>query len=108
MKLIILYAFFTESEEINETTAPVMRRQKNANVNSAERSVRRISYLRATANDISLQESEKVEECVKEVKEDKPALSEELQMLARFFRRYDHHWNINSMNDSFENLIIFY
>lgn len=64
-----------------------MRRQKNINSNNSERSVRRISYLRATANDISLQESEKVEESVKEFKEEKTPLSEELQMLSQYFKR---------------------
>lgn len=82
---------FVESEEVNETTAPVMRRQKNVNSNNSERSVRRISYLRATANDISLQESEKVEESVNEFKEEKPKekspLSEELNMLSQFLKR---------------------
>lgn len=95
LQLNDFYGFIIESEEINETTAPVMRRQKNINNNSAERSVRRISYLRATANDISLQESEKVEECVNEIRDDKPSLSEELQLLAQFFRRYDHHYQFN-------------
>lgn len=68
-----------------------MRRQKNVNNNSTERSVRRISYLRATANDISLQESDKIEENVTtnatEIKEEKPQLSEELQMLSQYFKR---------------------
>lgn len=71
-----------------------MRRQKCANNNSTERSVRRISYLRATANDISLQETDKIEGKittneteVKEVKPEKPQLSEELQMLSQFFKR---------------------
>lgn len=78
---------FTESDEGNETTAPVMRRQKTVNSNNSERSVRRISYLRATANDISLQESDKVEESVNELKEEKVPLSDELQMLSQFFKR---------------------
>lgn len=68
-----------------------MRRQKNVNNNSTERSVRRISYLRATANDISLQESDKIEENemtnATEIKEEKPQLSEELQMLSQYFKR---------------------
>lgn len=68
-----------------------MRRQKNVNNNSTERSVRRISYLRATANDISLQESDKIEENVTtnatEIKEEKPQLSEDLQMLTQYFKR---------------------
>lgn len=67
-----------------------MRRQKtNANSSSgSERSVRRISYLRATANDISLQESAKKEENVEETKDEKTNLSDELQMLSQFFKRY--------------------
>lgn len=66
-----------------------MRRQKNANSSSgSERSVRRISYLRATANDISLQETAKVEESLEETKEEKANLSDELQMLSQFFKRY--------------------
>lgn len=67
-----------------------MRRQKNANSSSgSERSVRRISYLRATANDISLQESAKKEEkSVEETKDEKTNLSDELQMLSQFFKRY--------------------
>lgn len=101
-----MIVFSTESDEINEATAPVMRRQKAVNNNSAERSVRRISYLRATANDISLQESENVEESVNEIKDDKPTLSEELQMLAQFFRRYDHQCHNSPMNDSIVNLTI--
>lgn len=64
-----------------------MRRQKNVNNSNAERSVRRISYLRATANDISLQESEKIEDNVNEQKAEKPLLSEELQMLEQLFKR---------------------
>lgn len=67
-----------------------MRRQK-ANTNSSsgsERSVRRISYLRATANDMSLQESAKKEEQVEETKDEKTNLSDELQMLSQFFKRY--------------------
>lgn len=82
---------FVESEvieESKETTAPVMRRQKTAYSNSSERSVRRISYLRATANDdISLQESVKVEESVEELKDEKTKLSDELQMLAKYFKQ---------------------
>lgn len=66
-----------------------MRRQKNANSSSgSERSVRRISYLRATANDISLQEAAKVEASVVETKDEKTNLSDELQMLSQFFKRY--------------------
>lgn len=67
-----------------------MRRQKaNANSSSgSERSVRRISYLRATANDMSLQESAKKEEQVEETKDEKTNLSDELQMLSQFFKRY--------------------
>lgn len=82
---------FAESEATKEgtkeITAPVMRRQKTAHSNNTERSVRRISYLKATANDMSLQESEKVEESVEEIKDDKIHLSDELQMLAQFFKR---------------------
>lgn len=65
-----------------------MRRQKNINNNNTERSVRRISYLRATANDISLQESDKVEENIEKTKDEKP-LSDELQMLNQFFKRFE-------------------
>lgn len=79
---------FAESEGNNETTAPVMRRQKNINSSNNERSVRRISYLRATANDISLQETEKVQEKVQEeFKDESTHLTDELQMLVQFFKR---------------------
>lgn len=65
-----------------------MRRQKTAHSNSSERSVRRISYLRATANDdMSLQESVKVEESVEELKDEKTQISDELQMLVKYFKR---------------------
>lgn len=90
LTLLIENAFIAESEateETKETTAPVMRRQKTAHSNSTERSVRRISYLRATANDMSLQESEKVAESVEELKDDKTQLSDELQMLIQYFKR---------------------
>lgn len=69
-----------------------MRRQKNANSSSgSERSVRRISYLRATANDISIQETTtKIEDRVEKLNDDKThqELSDELQMLSQFFKRY--------------------
>lgn len=53
----------TESEETNGSTAPVMRRPKNKDSNSNSNSaVRRISYLRATANDISEQNTEQINE----------------------------------------------
>lgn len=64
-----------------------MRRQKASNISGSERSVRRISYLKATANDISLQETEKVAESVDELKEEKAQLSDELQMLVQYFKQ---------------------
>lgn len=89
--ILFVNLIFTESETIEECTkkltAPVIRRQKTAHSNTTERSVRRISYLKATANDMSLQESEKLEESVNEIKDEKIPLSDELQMLIQFFKR---------------------
>lgn len=61
MKFTILY--FAEAEESKECKVPVTLRSKNNNNTS---SVRRISYLRATANDISVQETESIGENIVE------------------------------------------
>lgn len=65
----------------------VIRRPKSSN-NSADRPVRRISYLRATANDISVQESTSLAECIKKLPlENDQCLNDELQQLLQFCKK---------------------
>lgn len=67
----------------------MIRRPKSNNI-SSERPVRRISYLRATANDISVQEPTNIVECVEKLPLEKDQwLSDELQQLIQFCKQYE-------------------
>lgn len=62
MTQILFHLPLAESADPHEYPAPVMRRPKNRDSNSNNSAVRRISYLRATANDMSEQETEQAHE----------------------------------------------
>lgn len=65
----------------------MIRRPKSTS-NTTERPVRRISYLRATANDISVQEQATLNECTEKLPLEKEQnLCDELQQLIQFSKQ---------------------
>lgn len=75
------------AEPVIGITTAVIRRPKSSN-SSTDRPVRRISYLRATANDISVQESTNLDECIEKLPLEKDqCLNDELQQLIQFCKK---------------------
>lgn len=83
LNFFLLWIFLEPVAVVGGSTV-VIRRPKSSN-NTADRPVRRISYLRATANDISVQESATLVECVEKLPLEKDqSTSDELQQLLQF------------------------
>lgn len=86
-----IYLFFASIRSATITTTVVLRRQKHIG-NNIDRPVRRISYLRATANDTSAQEITAAEsatatEPYADISEKVEPIEDDLRLFLKYLKR---------------------